>query len=78
MEWIVVLFLTFNGQSGQVNWALTIDRNTCVLTGTAVAILLEAQTPGLTARFTCVERKSAAYRPDQAGLPVDVAWPVRA
>lgn len=59
MDWLVVLTLTFGGKTGQVSWALTHDQQACTITGAAVVFIMEAETPGLKAGFTCVQRVAA-------------------
>lgn len=54
MHWLLILTLTYNGRSVDVPWALTPDANICGLTGVGAVAVMQAEIPGLTARFTCM------------------------
>ena len=53
MHWLLILTLTFNGESRAVPWALLADAAACRLTGGAVAVALEAAVPGLVVTAIC-------------------------
>ena len=53
MHWLLILTLTFNGESRAVPWALLADAASCQLTGGAVAVALEAAVPGLVVTAIC-------------------------
>lgn len=59
MTWLLVLVLTTGGTTQSVPWAMVAAKSVCGLTGGAVAQLLEAEVPGLTVRFVCIEQVTA-------------------
>lgn len=59
MHWLLILTLTYDGQSHKVAWALTPDANICGLTGLGAVAVMQAAGPGLQATFTCAPEVTA-------------------
>ncbi len=59
MHWLLILTLTFDGQSRAVPWALLADAAACQLTGGAVVAALEAAVPGLVVTAICAPEAAA-------------------
>lgn len=59
MHWLLILTLTYNGQTHEVPWALVPDADICSITGRAVENAYERAVPGLQATYSCAPEVTA-------------------
>lgn len=54
MSWLLILTFTAQGQSGDVPIGLMVDRDSCIVAGKGMELIIEAANPGLDIAWTCL------------------------
>ena len=59
MDWLLILTMTFHGQTMTLPAGRMVDHQLCTIAGGGMKAILQAANPGLTVRFTCTEGAQA-------------------